>query len=164
MRAVSILGKQLPRISSPYQSRTRYLPATFTCAAQVRSRSPNKRRGPHLRCDQDGGGQCYRSTQLAVVVYCAQQRRHSAGHGLRKGHHNPCLLYPRRPEAIPVQARIYTGQDFQHVLQFDLYPPECLFSHRDSPYLPSGSAQHKPEQQHLFGSDQLGICIPSAQQ
>jgi hypothetical protein len=62
MRSVSVLGKQLSRISSADQSRTRYLPAAVTCAAQVGSHSSNKRGGPDLRCVKDGGSQRDRST------------------------------------------------------------------------------------------------------
>jgi hypothetical protein len=82
MRPVVFVREQLPRLPPPYQSRSRDLPATVTCAAQVGSHSTDEWRGSDIRCDQDGGSERDRSTQLAAVVHRPEQRWHTAGHGV----------------------------------------------------------------------------------
>lgn len=73
LRPVIVVREQLHRVPPADKSRPCHLPTAIARAAQVRSRRPNKWRGPYIRCYKDGGSECHRGAQLAPLLHRAEQ-------------------------------------------------------------------------------------------
>jgi hypothetical protein len=144
MRSLPILGEQLHRVPNTLLGTASTIPNTLTRSTQIRSHCARERRGHHLRCDKVGASQRDSSAQLAALLHCYEQRRHTVGDCIREGHNHTCFLGAWRGKALPVPTRLHRRADIQHVLQFGLNAPLRIVRFRDRPHFPIGPAQQEP--------------------